>query len=121
MSNKAVIGTASKDAEAKEYGDGKQLVKFSIKHDYDAAKREAKFTDVTCFGTIAPYALGIKKGMPVFAYGKPESREYNGRTYEGLIADCVIFNPYGSTMPPSAPSTSGPAFTELADESELPF
>lgn len=118
MKNKFAAGTAGRDAEIKGTKNGGHFVKFSIKHDYDPETRQAQFTDITVFGTLSGYAAGIKKGMPVLAYGREDSREYNGKTYISIVADCVVYNDNESDLSGGTNKT----FDELKDDDgDLPF
>lgn len=88
------------------------------------AKAETIWCEVKSWHNLASILSQTRKGDSVFAIGRIESREHNGKTYKELVAEflsvaslnCVAASP--ATMQPPADQ-----FTELADgdDGELPF
>lgn len=70
---------------------------------------------------------GAKKGDAVFACGKLESREYEGKTYKTLVCDCIIpavIAPKQASQQTAAAGSASPdlsEFEELIADGEVPF
>ena len=81
-------GTATGDAEVKQTKSGKAFAKVSV-----AAKKNpdstTMFVSLVGFSGLCASVAGIKKGASVFAVGRLEKNEYNGKTYWNFTADYV--------------------------------
>jgi single-stranded DNA-binding protein len=120
------VGTVSKDAEFKNVGD-KQTAKCSFS--LAAGKRKVDGEDnlqtiwvtCVCWRNVADTAREIIKGDVVFAIGKVESREYNGKEYNDLV--CEFISVMGANTTQQIPNfiTSTPEFEEIVADDELPF
>lgn len=105
-----VIGRATKDADHRRTGSGKDITTVSVKA-YDRKDGSAAFMDVKCWGSLAALADQVHKGETFLAAGRLSFREYNGKTYTDLTAD--FFQP----MSGAARSASG-NFDALAGRME---
>ena len=102
---------------------GKTYCTFSV-----AAARENNETVwVNCkaWRNIALIADALQKGDYVAVFGRLEERDYNGKHYNTLVADCIIPSPipFGDAAEPDASAASNGGFSDVTDEEsdELPF
>lgn len=117
-------GSISRDPEMKTTTTGKYVSEFSI----IAGKKPdgtTRFVNCKAWGDLAKAVAVLHKGDTVFVSGRLDSHEYNGKTYSEIVCDWI-----GQSIGGCSPATHGsaptaqpaePTFTELADESELPF
>jgi hypothetical protein len=117
-------GSLSRDPEMKTTTTGKYVSEFSI----IAGKKPdgtTRFVNCKAWNDLAQAAASLRKHDSVMVAGRLDSREYNGKTYSDLVCDWI-----GQSIGGCSPATHGgaptaqpaePTFTELADESELPF
>ena len=128
-------GSVSRDAEMKTTTTGKFVTEFSLL----AGKKPdgtTRFVNCKAWNDLAQAAASLRKHDSVMVAGRLESREYNGETYNDIECDWIgqslgggdnrsTSNSAPKHEPPatSAPTAqpAEPTFTELADESELPF
>lgn len=106
-----VAGSATRDAELKLVGSkNTPLCTFGMAVGRDENDASI-YVNVKSWRDLAEYAAGIRKGMPVFAAGKVEEREYEGKVYKDLVAEFLMYLDH----------TPAPTFTEVEDDGELPF
>jgi single-strand DNA-binding protein len=117
-------GSLSRDPEMKTTKTGKLVTEFSL----IAGKKPdgtTRFVNCKAWNDLAQAAASLRKHDSVMVAGRLDSREYNGKTYSDLVCDWI-----GQSIGGCSPATHGgaptaqpaePTFTELADESELPF
>ena len=117
-------GSISRDPEMKTTTTGKYVSEFSI----IAGKKPdgtTRFVNCKAWGDLAKAVAALHKGDTVFISGRLDSHEYNGKTYSEIVCDWI-----GQSIGGCSSATHGgaptaqpaePTFTELADESELPF
>ena len=119
-----LVGNAVGDAETKQSKAGKAFSKVNV-----AAKRNpdstTMFVSVTGFRGLAATVGSIRKGAAIFAIGKIDKRDYNGKTYYDMPAEYVGsaggFVPMGSFKPAAQQANTG-GFSEIAEaDEELPF
>ena len=117
-------GSISRDPEMKPTTTGKYVSEFSI----IAGKKPdgtTRFVNCKAWGDLAKAVAALHKGDTVFISGRLDSHEYNGKTYSDLVCDWIgqSIGGYSPATHGSAPTAqpAEPTFTELADESELPF
>ena len=117
-------GSLSRDPEMKTTKTGKFVTEFSL----IAGKKPdgtTRFVNCKAWGDLAQATAKLHQHDAVMVSGRLDSREYNGKTYSDLVCDWIgqSIGGYSPATHGSAP-TAQPAestFTELADESELPF
>ena len=117
-------GSVSRDAEMKTTTTGKFVTEFSLM----AGKKPdgtTRFVNCKAWNDLAQAAASLRKHDSVMVAGRLDSREYNGKTYSDLVCDWIgqSIGGYSPATHGSAPTAqpAEPTFTELADESELPF
>lgn len=126
----AVSGKAIKDAEYKIVGaKNSPIASFTI----NAGKRKDTttiFINCKAWWGLGDYAANIKKGDAVYAIGKVEDREYNGKTYSDLSCEWLNFVSCKHESAPVTgvvvdgykPTVSAENFEELDEDGEkLPF
>ena len=122
-----VVGRATKDADHRRTGSGKDITTVSVKA-YDRKDGSAAFMDVKCWGGLAALADPVQKGDTFLAAGRLSFREYNGKTYTDLTAD--FFQTMGSGAARPAPGNfealagrmENAGFADIGEEDgELPF
>ena len=112
-------GTAGNIKPVKIFDSGKRMVEFSINADYkDGA---AEWVSVKAWNQLADMAARIQKGDCVVVTGRNDRREYNGKIYESLVADCIVGGSVvlGDAAEPPAYQPGVQQTEELEDE--LPF
>ena len=139
-----IMGRMTRDPEIKYTQSNTPVASFSlaVERDFggrDGGAKQTDFIDCTAWRQTAEFVSKyFVKGSMAVVSGRLQIREWNDR--EGnkrrsaeVVADNIYFgepkrrdggdNRGASNSAPKyePPSTSGPAFTELADESELPF
>lgn len=126
-----VCGGCSRDAELQYVGeDGKRLCKVGLavgkRPTPDGEKPETVWCNVVAWHNVAQALSVARKGDPVLAIGRLQSREYNGKTYTDLVAEyiniCVPISDCGNAPENSFPPPEKDSFSELADDGDdLPF
>lgn len=116
-------GTVGSNNGTKTTKTGKTYCTFSI-----AAARENNETVwVNCkaWGNIALIADTLQKGDCVAVYGRLEERDYDGRHYKTLVADCIVPSPIpvsDAYEPPQESEAEVRARMGVGEEAdELPF
>ena len=117
-------GSLSRDPEMKTTKTGKFVTEFSL----IAGKKPdgtTRFVNCKAWGDLAQATAKLHQHDAVMVSGRLDSREYNGKTYSDLVCDWIGqsiggYSPATHGSAPTAPPAE-PTFTELADESELPF
>lgn len=105
-------GYAFKDAELKHIGDkGTSLCEFTVVVGKEADGK-GKFANCKAWRELGEYAANIKKGDAVCVMGTLESREYNGKTYNNLVADWLNIAGAGTSATPSKEFPAGVKFIE---------
>lgn len=120
-----VAGRIAKDGELRFTQSGKAVGSVSVPA-FDRQDGTTSWLTVKAWGSAAKLLGNARKGDHVFAVGRLDSRDYNGRTYTDLVADYVQIQPQDAE---SAPVRSGGVdvsaqdFEEIPDvmESDLPF
>ena len=117
-------GSLSRDPEMKTTKTGKFVTEFSL----IAGKKPdgtTRFVNCKAWGDLAQATAKLHQHDAVMVSGRLDSREYNGKTYSDLVCDWIgqSIGGYSPATHGSAPTAqpAEPTFTELADESELPF
>lgn len=130
-----VCGGCSKDAHLEYVGqDNKRLCKVGLavgKRPVQGDERpETIWCNVVAWHKVAQVLSEARKGDAVFAIGRLQSRDYEGKTYTDLVAEYIdICAPRSSSSGCSSTSASYPAqsvldreFSELtSDDGSLPF
>ena len=117
-------GSLSRDPEMKTTKTGKFVTEFSL----IAGKKPdgtTRFVNCKAWGDLAQATAKLHQHDAVMVSGRLDSREYNGKTYSDLVCDWIgqSIGGYSPATHGSAPTAqpAEPTFTELADESKLPF
>ena len=117
-------GSLSRDPEMKTTKTGKFVTEFSL----IAGKKPdgtTRFVNCKAWGDLAQATAKLHQHDAVMVSGRLDSREYNGKTYSDLVCDWIgqSIGGYSPATHGSAPTAqpAEPTFTELADESEIPF
>ena len=113
-------GMAVKDGEFREVGNGIPLGKFTIVCGNKPGTEEGRFVDCQAWRRNAGAVASIRKGDTVFAIGRVETREYEGKSYSNLV--CDWYNVLADTAPTGSAYPSA-TFSEEMDcsDRELPF
>ena len=125
------IGHLGKDAESKQFDNGKTVINFSVAHSEKfkdkSGNQQSKTTWVECaYWTertgILPY---LKKGTMVYVEGQPEARGFqraDGSTTASLVVRVLNIQLLGGgQQPPSQPTQSTNQSTPPAFDDDLPF
>lgn len=126
-----VCGIVGKDADFKIVGDSqKELCKFILKvgekpNPDGSSKPIPIWCNCVARRDIARGCSGFKKGNSVFAIGKINTREYQGKEYKDLVLEFAI-SMAGSANNlaniPVKPEEKAPeTFQEIEDPDDLPF
>ena len=110
--NVELIGFLGSDAETKNTPNGKTVTnlslatKTSFKKDGERQQR-TEWHRIACWGKLAEYAAGFKKGAQIHVEGELRSREYKTdgakvRTYD-VVASAIINLRAGQRYPAAAP------------------
>lgn len=127
-----VCGGCSRDAELEYVGqDGKRLRKVGLaigkKPAQGSDRLETVWCNVVAWHNVAQALAEARKGDAVFAIGRLQSREYQGKTYTDLVAEYISIcaprvSEYGNaperTLPPAA---ADPIQALATDDGVLPF
>lgn len=122
-------GQAGQDGEFKTIGEKQTAVaKFSLACGTKPNSTETRWVECQAWQRNATYAASVQKGDTVFAIGRIESREYNGKTYHTLTCDFVnimrqLSVPFTSSAPLASNSADAGFMDALADtdDGDLPF
>lgn len=119
-----ICGRAAKDGQIYATQSGKEVGSVSVPA-YDKQDGTTAWLTVKGWGHWARLLANVRKGDSVFAVGRVESHDYEGKTYNDLVADyvCVSASTAGQTPAQSAYAAPVPTdnFTEIEDDGELPF
>lgn len=119
-----ICGRAAKDGQIYATQSGKEVGSVSVPA-YDKQDGTTAWLTVKGWGHWARLLANVRKGDSVFAVGRVESHDYEGKTYNDLVADyvCVSASTAGQTPTQSAYAAPAPTdnFTEIEDDGELPF
>ena len=119
-----ICGRAAKDGQIYATQSGKEVGSVSVPA-YDKQDGTTAWLTVKGWGHWARLLANVRKGDSVFAVGRVESHDYEGKTYNDLVADyvCVSASTAGQTPTQSAYAAPAPTdnFTEIEDDWELPF
>lgn len=128
-----VCGGCSRDAELEYVGqDGKRLCKVGLavgkKPAQGSDRPETVWCNVVAWHNVAQALAEARKGDAVFVIGRPQSWEYQGKTYAALVAEYVSIcapraSEYGNTPERyQAPAPAEDPFQALTtDDWNLPF
>lgn len=119
-----IVGRAAKDGQIYATQSGKEVGSASVPA-YDKQDGTTAWLTVKGWGHWARLLANVRKGDSVFAVGRVESHDYEGKTYNDLVADyvCVSASTAGQTPAQSAYAAPVPTdnFTEIEDDGKLPF
>ncbi len=119
-----VCGRASRDGEIHTTKSGKEVGSVSVPA-YDKQDGTTSWLTVKGWGHWARLLANARKGDSVFAVGRVESRDYEGKTYNDLVVDyaCVSASTAGQASAQSSYAAPAPTdnFAEIEDDGELPF
>jgi single-stranded DNA-binding protein len=103
----------------KETASGKRYMTFSIAGAYE--NKETTWVNCKAWNDMVDIAVLLAKGDCAIVTGRVEEREYNGKQYKDLIADCIIGMNHGAmdAREPDGPEPTGPSYSDTPDE--LPF
>ena len=119
-----IAGRAAKNGQIYATQSGKEVGSVSVPA-YDKQDGTTAWLTVKGWGHWARLLAGVHKGDSVFAVGRIESRDYEGKIFNDLVAEyvCVSASTAGQSTAQSsytAPTSSGD-FSEIEDDGELPF
>ena len=119
-----IVGRAAKDGQIYATQSGKEVGSVSVPA-YDKQDGTTAWLTVKGWGHWARLLANVRKGDSVFAVGRVESHDYEGKTYNDLVADyvCVSASTAGQTTAQSAYAAPAPTdnFAEIEDDGEFPF
>ena len=117
-----IAARAAKDGELRTTNGGKEVGSVSVPA-YDKQDGTTAWLTVKGWGHWARLLAGVHKGDSVFAVGRIESRDYEGKIYSDLVAEyvCVSASTAGQSTAQSACSPPSGGFAEIEDDGELPF
>lgn len=134
--DRLIWGEVSRDAQLVSTKNGSYFVKFGVCAGADK-NGEKRYIDCKSFlKGVVGYAKDFRKGDPILAVGRMESREYDGKTYWDLnLGFCIspsVVPDMGEAAAALAqtakaagePTADGPQFAEADDddlEDGLPF
>jgi single-stranded DNA-binding protein len=103
----------------KETANGKRYMTFSIAGAYE--NKETTWVNCKAWGDLVDVAVLLAKGDCAIVTGRVEERDYDGKHYKDLIADCIIGMNHGAmdAREPDAPECAPSMPT--GDDDELPF
>ena len=119
-----IVGRAAKDGQIYATQSGKEVGSVSVPA-YDKQDGTTAWLTVKGWGHWARLLANVRKGDSVFAVGRVESHDYEGKTYNDLVADYVCVSASTAGQNPSQSAYASPAptdnFTEIEDDGEFPF
>ena len=117
-----ICGRAAKDGQIYATQGGKEVGSVSVPA-YDKQDGTTAWLTVKGWGHWARLLANVRKGDSVFAVGRIESRDYEGKIFNDLVADyvCVSASTAGQTPAQSAYAVPTDNFAEIEDDGELPF
>lgn len=118
-----LAGRVARDGELLTTQSGKEIGSASVPA-YNQKDGTTAWLTVKGWGHWARVVASARKGDSLLAVGRIDSREYNGKIYNDLVADYVFISRSGGQ--PAAASTSGvnvsaADFGEVEDDGDLPF
>ncbi len=124
-----ICGGCSKDAELRCVGEKQSRVcevgiAVGKRADPDGGDRPVTiWCNLKAWHNLASILSAAKKGDPVFAIGRLETREYNGKQYTDLVAEYVSVCSISVVAEnPATPPPGGNQFEDFSgDDGELPF
>jgi single-stranded DNA-binding protein len=119
-----ICGRAAKDGQIYATQSGKEVGSVSVPA-YDKQDGTTAWLTVKGWGHWARLLANVRKGDSVFAVGRVESHDYEGKTYNDLVADYVCVSASTAGQAPAQSAYAAPAptdnFAEIEDDGELPF
>lgn len=117
-----ICGRAAKDGQIYATQGGKEVGSVSVPA-YDKQDGTTAWLTVKGWGHWARLLANVRKGDSVFAVGRIESRDYEGKIFNDLVADyvCVSASTAGQTPAQSAYAVPTDNFAEIEDDGELPL
>lgn len=118
-----LAGRAAKDGEMLSTRSGKKVGSVSVPA-YNRQDGTTAWLTVKGWGHWADVVASARKGDSIFAMGRIDSRDYNGRTYSDLAADYVCISRDTADHPSQFPgvNVSAADFEEVADDDgDIPF
>jgi len=113
-------GYVSSNNGIKTTQNGKQYATFSLAA--DRRDNETVWVNVKAWRNLALIADGLGKCDYVIVTGRYEEREYDGKTYKTLVADCIVGGPGAMTISDAAePGEDQGAGPMAGWDDELPF
>lgn len=126
-----ICGFVARDSEMKTSQNGKTYTKWSVKVGekppaVEGERGEAIWTNCIAWHDMARLAGTIRKGDTVFAVGKIETSEYEGKTYKTLNCEYLSIMERSAASPQNTQSAQASSqvpdgFEELIDDGEVPF
>lgn len=122
-----VCGGCSRDAVLEYVGqDGKRLCKVGVavgrRPGAEGEKPETIWCNLVAWHEVAQVLSAARKGDPVFAVGRLQTRQYNGKEYTDLVAEFVAVCAPGVPAAYGAPVPQPSGFQEIdEDDGYLPF
>lgn len=114
-----IAGRVARDGEIFATRSGKSVGSVSVPA-YDRPDGTTAWITVKGFGHWAHLVASARKGDSLWAIGRIESRDYEGKTYTDLVADYVCVAAATSTRSEASDSANN-GFEEIPDDGELPF
>ena len=101
-----VCGFVARDAETKQVGEKQStLTTFGIKvgERQNGSDKEAVWANCQAWHDLGRYAAQIRKGDVVFAIGKLNVREYEGKTYKNVDCEYISIQGKADRATPQPP------------------
>lgn len=122
-----VCGFVPKDAETKQVGEKQStLTTFGIKvgERQNGGEKEAVWANCQAWHDLGRYAAQIRKGDVVFAVGKLDVREYEGKTYKNVNCEYISIQgkaDRAAPQPPTFDTADLPVDATIFDDDGVPF
>lgn len=122
-----VCGFVPKDAETKQVGEKQcTLTTFGIKvgERQNGSNKEAVWANCQAWHDLGHYAAQIRKGDVVFAVGKLDVREYEGKTYKNVNCEYISIQgkaDRAAPQPPTFDTADLPVDATVFDDDGVPF
>lgn len=116
-----LAGQVARDGEMLVTRTGKKVGSVSVPA-YNKQDGTTAWLTVKGWGRWADVVASALKGDSILAVGRIDSKEYNGRIFNDLVADFVcVFSSGERTGIASGVSVSADDFNEIEDDGNLPF
>lgn len=116
-----IVGRAAKDGQIYATQSGKEVGSVSVPA-YDKQDGTTAWLTVKGWGHWARLLANVRKGDSVFAVGRVEPHDYEGKVYIDFIAEWASVGAQRIDARTAAPPmNSSGGFEEIPDDGELPF